>query len=103
LLASFLGLSFRALLCALWGFEMNLQKVIAADSAMQRIDARLSSLFESELRADFQRAAWIISEVRHYAVCMDDARGMPAGFRRDDFVRECEARLLRAFIVDPVT
>lgn len=74
-----------------------LTRINQADRAMQRIDARISSLLEEDLRRDFQFACWLVAEVRQYAQAVgEDALHMPKDFRRDDFIAEARERLLKA-------
>lgn len=75
---------------------MNLQRIIQAETAVRRIEARLSSLLEPELRAELADAAFLIAEVRFFATHMAEADEIMTTHQQADALRKAVTeRLLK--------
>lgn len=55
---------------------MNLRTITDTEAAMQRLNVRLGSMLEPDMRESLERAVSILAEVRHFAVCWADAAVM---------------------------
>lgn len=68
---------------------MNLRTIIDTEAALQRLNVRLGSMLEPDMRESLERAASIMAEVRHFAVCWADAAVMGSS---EDAARVISAR-----------
>jgi hypothetical protein len=79
---------------------MNLQNIIAHESHLRRLSVRLCPLLEADACAALERATFIAAEMRHFAVCWEDASEMS----QDDAFkhrRELQGRLMQIAIPEP--
>lgn len=87
---------------------MELQRILQAETCLRRIESRLGSLLEREAAKELQDACFLLAEVRHFAVCWNDAQEMaktPQGKRAaSTLFEDVSHRLiqtLQPYIPDP--
>ncbi len=58
---------------------MNLQQSIDLDRTVTMLDARLGPVLDAQSREALNRVSFLMSEIRHFAVCWADAPEAAAG------------------------
>ena len=66
---------------------MTLQGIIAVERQLAVLSSRLGSVLEPEARASLERAESWAAEIRHFAVCWEDAAALEKSGERDSVER----------------
>lgn len=52
---------------------MNLRTMLDTEAAISRLNVRLGSMLEPDMREGLERCASLMAELRHFAVCWKDS------------------------------
>lgn len=80
---------------------MNLQKTIQVERSLVAIEARLGPLLDPDYREALARVSSIMAEIRHFAVCWEDASAGAELFAKSKGIKHSEAlHELRQVVID---
>ena len=79
---------------------MRLTEIIDIERHMGALTGRLAPLLEPEHREALERTLHMLAEVRHFAVCWEDASSIEIESRQIDYRKRSVDRLVQALAPD---